>query len=121
MRHVTTGTGGCAGSPVPCLPIIKCPGDVDAPRGMDREVSPVSAASSQEAPATAADQAAMRVVGYVRVSTDEQGVSGLGLEAQRAAIAAECRRRGWELARFEADVAGGAKLDRPGLNAAVDA
>jgi DNA invertase Pin-like site-specific DNA recombinase len=63
----------------------------------------------------------MRVVGYVRVSTDEQGVSGLGLEAQRAAIAAEYGRRGWELARVEEDVAGGAKLDRPGLNAAVEA
>lgn len=62
---------------------------------------------------------AMRVVGYVRVSTDEQGVSGLGLEAQRAAIDAECRRRGWQLVRVEQDVAGGAKLDRPGLNAAV--
>lgn len=77
------------------------------------------AASSQEG--ATLDAAAMRVVGYVRVSTDEQGVSGLGLEAQRAAIAAECGRRGWELARFEEDVAGGAKLDRPGLNAAVEA
>ena len=76
-------------------------------------------ASSQEGPTPGA--AAMRVVGYVRVSTEEQGVSGLGLEAQRAAIAAECRRRGWELARVETDVAGGAKLDRPGLNAAVEA
>ena len=63
----------------------------------------------------------MRVVGYVRVSTDEQGVSGLGLEAQRTAIVAECHRRGWTLACTEIDVAGGAKLDRPGLNAAVEA
>ncbi len=30
----------------------------------------------------------MRVLGYVRVSTDEQGISGAGLEAQREAILA---------------------------------
>jgi len=37
------------------------------------------------------------VVGYVRVSTEEQGDAGAGLEAQRQAIAAECRTRGWQL------------------------
>lgn len=63
----------------------------------------------------------MRVVGYIRVSTDEQGVSGLGLEAQRSAIVAECERRGWELVRVETDVAAGSKLDRSGLNAALEA
>jgi DNA invertase Pin-like site-specific DNA recombinase len=62
-----------------------------------------------------------RVVGYVRVSTDEQGESGLGLEAQRQAIAAECERRGWLLVRVEEDVASGSKLDRPGLSGALEA
>jgi DNA invertase Pin-like site-specific DNA recombinase len=60
-------------------------------------------------------------MGYVRVSTEEQGVSGLGLEAQREAIRAECSRRGWELVRVAEDVSSGARLDRPGLSAAVDA
>ena len=61
------------------------------------------------------------VVGYVRVSTDEQSTSGAGLAAQRRAIEDECARRGWTLARIEEDVASGAKLDRPGLNAALEA
>lgn len=62
-----------------------------------------------------------RVVGYVRVSTDEQGNSGAGLEAQRAAIVAECERRGWQLVRVEEDVLSGKTLRRPGLQAALQA
>jgi len=37
------------------------------------------------------------VVGYVRVSTEEQAKSDAGLEAQRHAIKSECDRRGWTL------------------------
>jgi DNA invertase Pin-like site-specific DNA recombinase len=62
----------------------------------------------------------MRVIGYVRVSTEEQGVSGAGLEAQRLAIAAECRRRGWELVRTIEDRGYSAKdLCRPGVQEAL--
>lgn len=62
----------------------------------------------------------MRVVGYARVSTEEQGRSGLGLAAQRSTIEAECGRRGWELARIEEDVASGrSRRRRPGLARAV--
>jgi DNA invertase Pin-like site-specific DNA recombinase len=62
------------------------------------------------------------VVGYVRVSTDEQGDSGAGLEAQRQAIEAACRVRGWELAAIHQDVASGKSVNgRPGLDAALAA
>src|SRR3954464_15324554 len=61
----------------------------------------------------------MRVIGYVRVSTDEQGVSGAGMEAQRRAIEAECRRRGWELVETLEDCGYSAKdLRRPGVKEA---
>lgn len=45
----------------------------------------------------------MRVVGYIRVSTDEQASSGLGITAQRSAITDECERRGWELVEIVAN------------------
>jgi DNA invertase Pin-like site-specific DNA recombinase len=62
-----------------------------------------------------------RVIGYVRVSTEEQGASGAGLEAQRRAIRAECKRRGWQLDRIEEDVLSGRSMKRPGLQAALEA
>lgn len=37
----------------------------------------------------------MNMLAYIRVSTDQQAESGLGLEAQRAAIETECSRRHW--------------------------
>jgi len=61
------------------------------------------------------------VVGYVRVSTDEQAVSGLGLAAQRAAIEAECARRGWTLVAIHEDALSGKNMVRPGLTAALTA
>ena len=64
----------------------------------------------------------MRVVGYVRVSTDEQAHSGAGLEAQRRAIRAECSRRGWDLQNVLEDRGASAKgLQRPGLTDALTA
>lgn len=37
----------------------------------------------------------MHVIGYGRVSTDEQASSGLGLDAQRESVLTEAERRGW--------------------------
>ena len=62
----------------------------------------------------------MRVLGYVRVSTDEQSNSGAGLEAQRRAIVAECERRGWHLVEVIDDAGFSAKdLKRPGVREAL--
>lgn len=63
-------------------------------------------------------------VAYLRVSTDDQANFGAGLDAQRAAIAAEAARRGWTVIAEYADegISGGKGLDqRPGLAAAVEA
>lgn len=63
-----------------------------------------------------------RVVGYVRVSTTEQGEAGNGLEAQRQAIERECQYRGWQLLRIEEDVKSGKSTkNRPGLERAKTA
>lgn len=63
-----------------------------------------------------------RAIGYVRVSTDEQAGSGLGLAAQRAAIEAEAARRGWDLIDTIGEDAGAsaATLDRAGLQSAME-
>jgi DNA invertase Pin-like site-specific DNA recombinase len=62
-----------------------------------------------------------KVIGYVRVSTDEQT---LGPEAQRAALLRWCDQHGAELVAVHADlgISGGAALDkRPALLAALAA
>jgi DNA invertase Pin-like site-specific DNA recombinase len=65
----------------------------------------------------------MRAVGYLRVSTDEQSASGLGLDAQRAAIVAAAARAKLELVHVFADegVSGSvAPLERPELARALE-
>lgn len=60
------------------------------------------------------------IVGYLRVSTEEQVVSGLGLAAQRGAIEAEAARRGLPLLAVHVDAGlSGKNLARPGLTAAL--
>ena len=65
-----------------------------------------------------------RAYGYLRVSTDAQADSGLGLEAQRSAITAAAGRLGLDLGDVftDAGLSGALELeDRPGLFAAVNA
>jgi hypothetical protein len=61
------------------------------------------------------------VIGYVRIAPREDIRSRPGLDAQRAAVEAECARRGWRLLRFEKDVRSGRTLQRPGLASALEA
>lgn len=66
----------------------------------------------------------VKAIGYVRVSTDAQAQSQLGLEAQRAALLDCAKRLGCELGPLHEDagVDGGLPLaDRPGLLDAVSA
>lgn len=61
-----------------------------------------------------------RVAAYYRVSTDGQGRSGLGLEAQRQAVRALCESRGWSIVAEFTEVESGKRNDRPQLMAALD-
>jgi DNA invertase Pin-like site-specific DNA recombinase len=58
-------------------------------------------------------------VGLTRVSTAEQGQSGLGLEAQQASIRSFVAAQGWTLVAEYSDVASGKDDRRPGFQAAL--
>lgn len=60
-----------------------------------------------------------RVVAYYRVSTEGQGRSGLGLEAQKEAVAGLCQSRGWQIVAEFTEVESGKRDDRPQLHAAM--
>jgi len=59
--------------------------------------------------------ASTQYVGYYQVSTAKQGRSGLGLEAQKAAVAEFVRSQGGTLAREFTEVESGKRNDRPEL------
>ena len=65
-----------------------------------------------------------RLVSYLRVSTSEQGKSGLGLEGQRAAIAHFAKVEGFEVVAEFVEVQSGKGADaldrRPQLKSALD-
>ncbi|EME71478.1 site-specific recombinase [Paramagnetospirillum caucaseum] len=63
----------------------------------------------------------MRYVAYYRVSTDKQGRSGLGLEAQREAVRSFLAAKGWPPVAEFTEVESGKKSDRQQLAAALAA
>lgn len=60
-------------------------------------------------------------IAYVRVSTEAQGASGLGLEAQREAIERHVRQAGGRLIGEHQEIESGKKNDRPQIAAALAA
>ena len=65
------------------------------------------------------------IITYIRVSTSQQGRSGLGIEAQRAALRHFAKTEGFEVAREFVEVETGKGADaldrRPQLKAALGA
>ncbi|GFO68035.1 resolvase [Geomonas limicola] len=59
-----------------------------------------------------------RFIGYVRVSTDRQGKSGLGIEAQRNAISDYLSGGKWELISEYTEIESGKRSDRQELQKA---
>jgi DNA invertase Pin-like site-specific DNA recombinase len=62
-----------------------------------------------------------KFVAYYRVSTDRQGKSGLGLEAQRTAVAAYLNGGDWQIVSEFTEVESGKRSDRPQLDQALAA
>jgi DNA invertase Pin-like site-specific DNA recombinase len=60
-----------------------------------------------------------RFVSYLRVSTNRQGKSGLGLEAQRAAVETYLNGGKWKLIKEFVEVESGRRSDRPKLAEAL--
>jgi DNA invertase Pin-like site-specific DNA recombinase len=59
------------------------------------------------------------IIGYMRVSTKGQGESGLGIEAQRAAVEAYAKHNGATVFMFYVEVESGKLADRPELAKAL--
>jgi DNA invertase Pin-like site-specific DNA recombinase len=62
----------------------------------------------------------MKAIAYYRVSTTQQGISGLGLEAQQASVSAYSTGR-YEIVESYTDIESGKRANRPQLMLALEA
>jgi DNA invertase Pin-like site-specific DNA recombinase len=62
---------------------------------------------------------AANIVAYLRVSTERQGKSGLGLEGQKAALQAYADQTGGKVVQWYVEVESGKRADRPELAKAL--
>ena len=62
-----------------------------------------------------------KFIAYYRVSTDKQGKSGLGLDAQKAAVADRLNGGCWEIVEEFVETESGKRASRPQLDAALAA
>ncbi|WP_144825328.1 recombinase family protein [Micrococcus luteus] len=69
--------------------------------------------------APAASRTRPLALAYIRVSTEDQAEHGASLDAQRAALAAEAERRGWDVEVVADAGLSGKSLKRPGLQSAL--
>jgi len=60
-----------------------------------------------------------RFVSYLRVSTARQGISGLGVEAQRESVANYLNGGKWSLVKEVVEVESGKRNDRPAIAEAL--
>lgn len=63
----------------------------------------------------------MRAIAYYRVSTKQQGASGLGIEAQRETVKAFLAGKGWPPVAEFVEIESGKRNNRPQLQAAIRA
>jgi DNA invertase Pin-like site-specific DNA recombinase len=61
----------------------------------------------------------VKIVSYLRVSTGAQERSGLGLNAQRAAVAAYAKNNAAEIVQEFVEIESGRRVDRPQLRSAI--
>ena len=60
-----------------------------------------------------------KFISYLRVSTDKQGISGLGMDAQKQAVANYLNGGSWTLVQEVVEVESGKRHDRPAIAEAL--